>query len=97
MKEKTTESLGMNSLVLAFMIDFGLLANYVTLSNDNIDAMWNLPFLLTWPAAFLALLSLVAFGLYVKPRSKGYISASVVAFVVAVSLELLTRNYLFIW
>lgn len=84
-----------SALILAAMIDVGLLAYYFTLSSENIDALWNLPFIATWLAIPVALFSLIA-NLFIEPKSKSMILASAVAFIVPVALEWLTRNYMFI-
>jgi hypothetical protein len=93
---KSIENIASSSLILAAMIDLGLLAYYFTLSFDTIDALWNLPFIGTWLAAPAALFSLIAYLLFVKPISKSMILISAIAFLVPISLEWLTRNYIFI-
>lgn len=93
---KAIDNLASSALILAGMIDIGLLAYYLTLSFENIDALWNLPFIGTWLAAPIALFSLIANLLFVAPKSKPMILASAIAFIIPVSLEWLTRNYMFI-
>jgi hypothetical protein len=93
---KSIENIASSSLILAAMIDLGLLAYYFTLSSENIDALWNLPFIGTWLAAPIAFFSLCAYLLFVKPRSKPMVLVSAIAFLVPVSLEWLTRNFMFI-
>ena len=96
MSAKTIDHVASSALVWASMIDIGLLAYYLTLSSKDIDAMWNLPFIGTWLAALLALISLNAYMYKIKPKSKPLVLISTAALVVAVSLELLVRNHLFI-
>ena len=92
---KSIYNIASSALILAAMIDIGLLIYYLTLSSENIDALWNLPFIGTWLAAPVALFSLIA-NLIIEPKSKPMILASAMAFLVPVSLEWLTRNFMFI-
>lgn len=93
---KSIENIASSSLIMAAMIDLGLFAYYLTLSSENIDALWNLPFIGTWLAAPIALFSLGAYLFYIKPKSKPMILISAIVFLVPVLLEWLTRNYMFI-
>ena len=96
MSIKAIDNFASSALGLAGMIDIGLLGYYLTLSSENIDALWNLPFIGTWLAAPIALFSLNAYLYRVKPRSQPMIITSLIAFLVPLSLEILTRNFIFI-
>jgi len=93
---KSIDNIATSFLVLATACDLGLLVYYFTLSSKNIDALWNLPFIVTWLVEPFAFFSLIVFLFFVKPRSYSMVLASAIAFVVPVSLEFLTRNYIFI-
>jgi hypothetical protein len=89
--------------IVAVLVVFGagtinlvLLLYYSTLTINNIDALWNLPFMLTWLTAPLSLLALLSFSYLVEPRKKSFVIASGLSFLIAVALEILTKNYIFL-
>lgn len=87
-------------LGLATLIDVRLFAYYQGLSLDTIDALWNLPFMLTWPATLFSVVSLLLFlRLFLSPQKKtSLLIAAVAAGVMAIASMLifyLTSHYIF--
>ena len=87
-------------LGLAAIIDLGLFAYYSRLSLDTIDALWNLPFILTWPAAFFSFLAFSLFlllGFLTDKRSSHLVAGgmAIATLICAVLLFCLTSGYIF--
>ena len=83
-------------LVIAIVIDCGLLAYYASLSLDNIDALWQMPFIFAYAAGVMAGLALLVL-VSIRPRAWMFIYVAVFAIVIPVGLLRAVHDYVFLW
>lgn len=84
-------------LGMALLIDAGLILYYLTLSMDNIDALWQLPFLLSYPAALFGVVSFLLYVTAIKPRRPLQVWLSLASLASPLLLLYLTQGYILIW
>ena len=82
-------------LSVALAIDLGLLAYWASLSLNSIDALWQIPFLFAYPAAFLAGAAFLIAAIS-RPISWRLLAFSVAACVTPLALLSAANAYVFL-